>query len=421
MIYKYVLRFDGIFLKKGNRKFFETHLYQNLRDTISEYGKIRLFPKRNRVLIETNLDLCEIKPILERIAGIFDFSPIKVVNTNLNDIETSLLQMSREMKPGAFKVEVKRSYKEFPLNSMQLASHLGSVIQTTMKWPVDIQKPQHTLYVDVHPHQSYVYGKRYPCMGGLPTGSSGKIISLLSGGIDSPVASYKMIARGCRVTYVHFYNEQADGVQSKNKLLKIGAQLSRYQPLTKLYMIPLGSLQRALIGFVPSKFRMIAYRRCMFRLASIIRFKEKASAYVTGDSVGQVASQTLKNLHVIQSIADSPVLSPLIGFNKNEIINIARNINTFDLSILPQSDCCSFLLDEHPETAMNLSDMESLEANIPFSNFIRNTMQNTKLYKFRAGKQIAVCERGIFLSDYSIKEVCSRYPGRYIDPSLQAE
>ncbi len=186
-------------------------------------------------------------------------------------------------------------------------------------------------------------------------------------------------------------------------------------------MIPLGNLQRALIRFVPSKFRMIAYRRCTFRLASIIRFKEKASAYVTGDSVGQVASQTLKSLHAIQFVADSPVLSPLIGFNKNEIINIARDINTFNLSILPHSDCCSFLIDKHPETAMNLSDMENLEANIPLSGLIRNTMQNKKLCKFRASKQIAVCERGIFLSDHSIKEVCSRYLGRYIDPSLQAE
>ena len=419
MNHKYVLRFDEICLKKGNREFFEARLYQNLKDTISEYGKVRLFPKRNRVLIHSDLAIEQMSKILKRIAGICDFSPVDVVNTDLGAIEQALLQLTRGMHAGTFKLEVKRSYKEFHMNSMQLAAHLGSIIHTELRWSVDVNQPDHILQVDVHPHESYIYGERFTCMGGLPTGSSGKLISLLSGGIDSPVASYKMISRGCRITYVHFHNEHEDGKDVKDKLLRIGAQLSNFQPSTKLYMIPFGDLQRALIGFVPSKYRMIAYRRCMFRLASIIRFKEKASAYVTGDSVGQVASQTLKNLHVIHSVADSPVLSPLIGFNKNEIIEIARTINTFELSILPYSDCCSFLVDEHPETAMNVTEMEDLEANIPLADMIEDVMKNTKLYTYKAGKQTSLRDKGIFLTDLAIREACSRYPGRRINPSQQ--
>ncbi len=417
MDHKYVLRFDEICLKKGNREFFEAHLYQNLKETISEYGKIRLFPKRNRVLIHSELCLEKITPILQRIPGICDFSPVHVVKTALSNIEQALLQLTRNMHFGSFKFEVKRSYKEFPMDSMQIAAHLGSMLHLETKWPVDVNNPTHVLHVDVHAHESYVYGKRYTCMGGLPTGSSGKLISLLSGGIDSPVASYKMISRGCRITYVHFHNEHEDGRDVKDKLLKIVAQLSKFQPSTKLYMIPFGGLQRALIGFIPSKYRMIAYRRCMFRLASIIRFKEKASAYITGDCVGQVASQTLKNLHVIHSVADGPVLSPLIGFNKNEIINIARKIETFDLSILPYSDVCSFLVDEHPETAMNLTEMEDLEAIIPLAELIKDTMRHTKLFTFKAGKQISVRDKGIFLTEVAIREASSRYPGRCTDPS----
>lgn len=417
MKHKYVLRFDEICLKKGNREFFESRLYQNLKETISEYGKVRLFPKRNRVLIHSDLALEQMAPILRRISGICDFSPVDVVVTDLGAIEQALLQLTRAMQAGSFKLEVKRSYKEFHMNSMQLAAHLGSIIHKELQWPVDVNQPTHVLQVDVHPHESYVYGERFNCMGGLPTGSSGKLISLLSGGIDSPVASYKMISRGCRVTYVHFHNEHEDGKDIKDKLLKIGAQLSKFQPSTKLYMIPFGNLQRALIGFIPSKYRMIAYRRCMFRLASIIRFKEKASAYVTGDSVGQVASQTLRNLHVIHSVADGPVLSPLIGFNKNEIIDIARYIDTFNLSILPYSDCCSFLVDEHPETAMNLNEMEDLEARIPLADLIEDIMKNTKLYTFKAGKQTALRDKGIFLTKFAVQEACSRYPGKCINPS----
>jgi thiamine biosynthesis protein ThiI len=227
-------------------------------------------------------------------------------------------------------------------------------------------------------------------MGGLPVGSSGKLVCFVSGGIDSPVAGYKMFRRGCTVIFVHFHNHHEGEQDVKDKVQSLVQTLSRYQPFTKLYLVPFGELQRALIGYVPSEMRMVSYRRMMFRIGSHIRRKESAKGYVTGDAVGQVASQTMDNLRAIHAVADYPVLSPLIGDSKQEIISVARQIDTYDLSILPYADCCSFLVDKHPDTSIDLDELNEIEEPIPVDELIRPCLEQTELYRFQFGKLLEV-------------------------------
>jgi len=190
------------------------------------------------------------------------------------------------------------------------------------------------------------------------------------------------------VSFVHFHNQHEDSSDLKDKVVQLTQILSHYQPYSRLYMVPFGELQRALIGYIPSKLRMVAYRRMMLRIASLIRGREKAAAYFTGDSVGQVVSQTLTNLHAIHAIADAPILSPLIGYSKHEIINEARRIDTFETSILPYSDCCSFLVDENPNTGINERELRELEEDIPLAQLIDKTLKDTEVIGIERGEVI---------------------------------
>lgn len=206
-----------------------------------------------------------------------------------------------------------------------------------------------------------------------------KLVSLLSGGIDSPVASYLMMRQGCEVILVHFYNYTKDAYNVKYKLLKLQEVLGKYQEKTKLYLVPFLSFQRVILSFIPPKLRMISYRRMMLKIAEEILKKEKAKAFITGDSLGQVASQTLDNLVVIYEATRYPILTPLLGFDKEETIRIAKEIGTYPISIEPYSDCCSFLIARHPETHAKLEEIKRLEKPIPLKNLINSALKEAEV------------------------------------------
>jgi tRNA uracil 4-sulfurtransferase len=383
---QFILHFDEICLKGGNRPYFEAILRSNIKEAMNHLGDNRVHFLRGRVMVDFLGDesLENLLKQFSRIPGICDFSPVTYSETKMESIYAQAIEQTEGLQ-GSFRVTVKRSDKSFPLTSQEISSRVGAAIYKAHSLKVDLHNPDHILYINVHKDETYLFAKKYPGMGGLPVGSSGRVLAFISGGIDSPVAAHCMLARGCRISYVHFHNFQDDQNSVRDKVLTLVRTLAKYQPYTRIYMVPFGDPQRAIIGAVPSRLRMVAYRRVMLNIGSALAQIDRCKAFITGDSVGQVASQTLDNLRTIQAAADLPILSPLIGLNKREIIDRANRIGTYETSILPYEDCCSFLIDPHPDTAVNLDELSKFEAELPMHDLLSGCIANTTVYGFQFG------------------------------------
>jgi thiamine biosynthesis protein ThiI len=244
---------------------------------------------------------------------------------------------------------------------------------------VNLSAPDFTLHVDISQQGTFIYCDKQKGLGGLPVGSNGKLVALMSGGLDSPVAAFKMFRRGCKVIFVHFHNYSADARQVREKVVELVEQLAKYQSTSKLYLVPFATLQAALVTVVPPEARMVAYRRLMFQIAEEILEKEGAKGFITGDSVGQVASQTLENLNVIYDATSYPIFSPLIGDDKNTITNMSRKIGTYEISIKPYDDCCTFLVAKHPEIKMRLKDALRYEERFDNEKYCSEALEETEV------------------------------------------
>jgi len=383
---KFILHYDEICLKGGNRPYFEAILRSNIKEAMNTLGDNRVHFLRGRVLVDFLGEAsCEtVLNQMSKIAGICDFSPVNQSETELESIFTQAVGQMKGLQ-GSFRVTVKRSDKSFPLTSQEISSQVGAAILKAHGLKVDLHNPEHVLYINLHKEETYLYARKIPGMGGLPVGSSGRVLTFISGGIDSPVAAHSMLTRGCRISFVHFHNFQEGQNSVRDKVLQLVRTLAAYQPYTRLYMVPFGEPQRAIIGMVPSRLRMVAYRRLMLKIGSVLARIDRSKAFVTGDSVGQVASQTLDNLKAIQEAADLPILSPLIGQNKREIIDKACKIGTYETSILPYEDCCSFLVDPHPDTAVDLDELCKFEAELEMNALISGCITETRVYGFQFG------------------------------------
>ena len=282
-----------------------------------------------------------------------------------------------------FRVTAKRSDKRFPLKSMEINYEVGGFLKTELGLSVNLKHPVMDVRVEVGLDAAYIYTRKIAGIGGLPVGSSGKGVVLFSGGIDSPVATYSMMKRGMSATLVHCYNSTIN--RDFAKIKDLARQLSRYQGHVKLYLVDLEEFQRHAIALVPAEYRMIIYKRQMIREAAKIARSVHAQALITGDSLGQVASQTLANIQAIYDASPLPLLSPLIAMDKEEIIALARRIGTFDISIEEYCDICSFLIAKHPETHGRRSIVAQLEANLP----IDSIESPVRLHIFDAGEEAA--------------------------------
>ena len=240
-----------------------------------------------------------------------------------------------------------------------------------------MENAETTIYIEITENNSFIYNEKIKSLGGLPVGVSGKVISLISGGIDSPVSSFYMMKRGCSVIYAHFYNSSINTKQSMEKVIDLVNVLSKYQFKTKLYLVPFENIQKEIIKEVNSRYRMIIYKRFMLMIAEKILENENAQAVVTGENVAQVASQTTSNLNTIYKATKSLILAPLIGFDKDEIIQVAKKIKTFELSILPYEDCCSFMIAEHPATKSDPEEVEKLELKLNKKQLIEEAIKKS--------------------------------------------
>ena len=378
-----IIHYDEITLKGGNRPFFERVLINNIKEFLENIKYDKIYKDGGKIIIEINknTDLKKIKEILKSIPGISNFYFAVSEEKDLEKINKKTVELLKNYlkteNKKTFKIEARRSDKKFELKSPEINVKAGEYVLENTKLKVDVHNPDIEIVIDIGHKYCFIYFEKIKGVGGLPVSTAGKLVGLLSGGIDSPVASYMMMKRGAKIIFVHFKNKTINNT-GDDKIKNLVRELSRFQGKSKLYIVPFEKFQKEIIAKIPSKNRMIIYRRVMFKLAEIIAKKENAKGFVTGDSLSQVASQTLENINVIYNAANYPVFSPLIGMNKQEIIDLALKIKTYETSILPYQDCCSFLIAKHPETKAKLEDIIKQEENLEIDKIAERIITETK-------------------------------------------
>ena len=358
-----LVHYAEIGTKRSNRRTFEERLKQNLKTALEGTGVGR-FRRESGRLTAKLLDAGDLETICERLGrvpGVAWFAPACLRKPDVDEISDCVVRMAVAHPDSTFRLDTKRADKSFPLDSLAVNRAAGAAVVRATGRSVSLGTPDYRYGVEIDKLHSLVFWDRREGVGGLPVGSQGGLIALLSGGIDSPVAAFRMMVRGCRIHLVHFLNRSFATNRVSEKIRALAARLALFHGPLPLTMVPFDELQREIVMVVPAKYRMIVYRRVMFRVAERLRREDRALGFVTGDSVGQVASQTLENLHVIHEAADYPVYSPLAGACKSEITREAERIGTFPISILPHEDCCSFLVARHPETRASLGKIREHE------------------------------------------------------------
>ncbi len=371
-----IAHYSEIGIKGGNRPYFEKMLAENIKKRLGKPAS----REGSKIVVESN-DIKDLK-ILKQVMGIANYSPALRTKSSFDEIKQKALEIAQKSRAKTFKVIASRSWKGFEKNSQQINEEIGGFILEKTGMKVKMKNQGASIFVEVGKNNSYIYLKKIKGYGGLPVGTAGKVVSLISGGIDSPVASFLAMKRGAKVVFCHFANQTILTAASKNKVKDLVEKLSPYQNGAKLYIIPFGDFQREIIAKVKPKNRMIVYRRAMMIMAGMVMEKESAKALITGDNLAQVASQTLDNIQVIRSAAKNPVLSPLIGMNKEEIILIAKKIGTYETSIQPYPDCCSYLISNHPETKARIDLIEREEKEIEMQRLAEECVKNSEIVKY---------------------------------------
>lgn len=371
----FIIHYAEVALKGKNRPFFENTLTDNIKQSLRREKIKSIERDRGKIVIWTDpfSEIEKIKEKLNNVVGIAYFSAafcfdLKKGNSGVNDVIDSAADKISDYYKGrqieSFRVVTKRSDKSFKLNSMQVSALLGAALSKKLPAKVDLKNPEVSFFVEIDNYFVFIYFQKHYGYGGLPVGSSGRVVSLLSSGLDSAVASFLMVKRGCSPVYVHFHSYPQTTLQSKENVEKLVKKISKHQLQSVLYFVSLLKIQKEIIMLAPQDYAVLLYRRSMIRIACEIAKKEKALALVTGESVGQVASQTIENIYVTDAASSLPILRPLAGSNKEEIIEIAKKIGTYDISSLPYEDCCTLFVPKHPKTKADIGSVEIIEKKI---------------------------------------------------------
>ena len=373
--------YHEMLLKGGNRPLFVRKLRENLRTALQGLPVGRALNRPMMALLPLEDQACwpELRDRLEHLLGVERFGRVWRVTPDMQAIRDLLDRLLEDRAATSFRISARRSDKSFPLNSPQINRELGAYVQGRTRLPVDLDHPDLNIRVHVTPKEGLVGLEEHRGPGGMPVGVGGRVAALLSGGIDSPVAAYQMMQRGCRVLFVHFHSFPLVEGTSREKAQDLVRMLTRYQYHSRLMLVPFAPVQQQVILTVPPKYRVVVYRRLMFRIAQAIALREGAEALVTGESLGQVSSQTLKNLATIGAAADQLlVLRPLVGLDKAAIIAQAVALDTYATSIIPDEDCCSLFVPKHPVTRSRLDEVEPLEASLDVEALVREAVESTE-------------------------------------------
>lgn len=375
-----IVHYHEISLKRGNRPLFLRHLQQNLLRATSDLGPARLVQLPGRIMLDLSRHPApgRVRERLERVCGIANLALALHTETSLDALRRAVEQVIEGREFDSFRITARRAFKTFPLTSTDLNRELGAhVLAVKPTARVSLEHPELTVYVEVLPGEAFVYCDRRPGAGGLPVGVSGTVAALLSGGIDSPVAAWRLMKRGCRVVFIHFHSVPYLPDVSRRKARDLTAKLTEWQYYSRLFLVPFGEVQREVVLSVPPPARVVVYRRLMVRIAERLARHTGALALVTGESLGQVASQTLHNLTRIDEATELPILRPLIGMDKLEITDQARALGTFETSIEPDADCCTLFVPKHPMTRMDREEIAALEARLDVPRLVTQAVETT--------------------------------------------
>ena len=344
-----LIKYGELTTKGDNRNLFINKIYDHLKELLADYDVLIV---KNRVRMFIDPQDCDIEEIVEIVKNVFGIHSIVIaykVETNIETIENSVLEVAKNIDFNTFKVETDRADKSFPIGSMDFSRRLGGVILKNLpNKKVDVHHPEYLLKIEIREDYTYIYSQEIKALGGYPVGVAGKGLLMLSGGIDSPVAGYMAMKRGIKIEAVYFESPPHTSEGAKNKVKELVAKLNRYQPTIKLHVVNFTEIQEAIYKNCNPNYMITIMRRMMYRIAERIMKRRNCLVLVNGESVGQVASQTLTSMRVINSVTNQPVIRPVACLDKLEIIEIAKKIDTYETSILPYEDCCTIFLPKHP-------------------------------------------------------------------------
>ena len=387
-----VVHYQEIALKGRNRPWFVARLVRNLHEATADLGVTAVRALMGRLQIDLG-PTAEWERVRDRIADVFGvanfaratrvpFTPSAPPIEAMERIASEVLQDLGDREAQSFRVSARRADKRFPLSSPQIEREVGGRIKQAKGWRVDLERPELTIRLEMLTSEAFYFFDKERGAGGLPVGTSGRVACLLSGGIDSPVAAWRMMRRGCRVFFIHFHSYPILSRASQEKARELVQLLTKFQLHSRLYLVPFGEIQQQVVLAVPPPLRVVIYRRLMLRIAERVARDVKARALVTGEVVGQVASQTLENMAVIGGVARLPVLRPLVGFDKDEIVAEAQRLGTYPISIIPDQDCCTLFTPKHPATKSHVRDAEAAESALDIDEIVERASSSAAVEEF---------------------------------------
>jgi thiamine biosynthesis protein ThiI len=368
-----VVHYKELALKGRNRPWFIQLLVRNLRRALADFDIASVRSVMGRIEIELGRDVpwSDLAERVRRVCGIANFSHAGRGPLDFPGLASIILEDLGDRSPASFRVSVRRADKRFPFTSPQIEREVGGLIKEAKGWHVDLERPALTIHIEMLPAYAFYFFGKEPGAGGLPTGTGGRLACLLSGGIDSPVAAFRMIRRGCSVLLIHFHSYPILSRASQEKVREIAALLTKYQHRSRLILVPFGELQQQVVLAVPPELRVVIYRRLMIRIAEKLARKWHARALVTGEVVGQVASQTLENMTNIAEAASLEILRPLVGMDKDEITTQAQALGTLPISNIPDQDCCQLFTPRFPATRVRRDQVARAESALSIDEMVR--------------------------------------------------
>ena len=378
-----------VVLKGLNRRSFEDKLISNLRRRTAKCGTWRIYSKQSTIYVEPADDACDLTAAFDacrQVFGIITVSRALPCDKSVQAIiATAKEYLCDELSAAkSFKVESKRADKSFPLTSIQLSQQVGGALhQAFPNLAVNVHDPELTVFLEIRDDAAFVHGPAIPGAGGLPLGMGGTAVTLLSGGIDSPVSSWMMAKRGVTLEPVHFFSPPYTSEAAKEKVIELARELTPWCGRMRLQIVPFTEIQEEIRRKVPEDFFTLIMRRFMMRIAQKCADEAHAKSIVTGECLGQVASQTMEALRCTEDVADLPVLRPLIGMDKEEIVRLSRKIGTFDTSILPYEDCCTVFTPRHPKTKPHLDEVREVEAALDVEALCQRAMDGREFVRIK--------------------------------------
>ncbi len=380
-----IVHYQEIALKGKNRPWFLGRLLRHLREAVGDLDvkEVRSLMGRIELVLGPTVDRDVVSERIRHTFGVANFSHATRAPLDVGAMAAAIVRDLQGQTPASFRVSARRADKRFPMTSVEVEREVGGRIKSAFGWAVNLGEPELTVHLQLLSNEAFYYFAKERGPGGLPTGTAGRVVCLLSGGIDSPVAAHRMMQRGCAVTFVHFHSYPILSRASQDKARELVRLLTTWQHRSRLYLVPFGEIQQQVLLTIPAPMRVIVYRRVMVRIAQRIAELRRAQALVTGDAIGQVASQTLENLAVVGAVATLPLFRPLVGMDKDEIMHQARRLGSYDISIIPDQDCCTLFTPRNPLTRARVSDVEHAEEKLGMADIVEGAVRAAVVEEFQ--------------------------------------